>query len=290
MSDTFDNLPPLEPASSELTDLINFARSDLPTEEQWAALSAHVADVWGSEVPTSADSSAQSAATESPAAESPAGELPAGQLQPQQVSSGAEVAGGVKVAAPLTTTAPLGVKVVGVAALAGALASGVWFGTERSSVPRAQAVASAPSAESARVPELELQPGTAFEPSAEPAVAPRLEVASPPSDATREPDVRAADEAARAPQPPVATKPSELGLLTRARDQLNRNPEQSLALCRQHQRLYPRGQLAQEREVLMIEALTRLKREREANQRRTQFGKTFPDSPHQSRVKQGSED
>jgi len=128
MSDTADNLPPLASVSSELTELIDFARSDLPTDEQWATLSAQVANVWGGATPAS---------TDSPSADSPSAEL---QPPASPIAPGAEVVGGVKLAAPLAAAVPGAVKAVGVVALTGALSSAVWLGTESASGHRAHAV------------------------------------------------------------------------------------------------------------------------------------------------------
>jgi hypothetical protein len=274
MSDDAEGFP-LAPKSAELTQLVEFARSDLPSDEQWAALTAQLAGVWGA----GAGGGGDQAGLEQPGLDQTSG--PISHVSPTAAKTGAGgqagAAGGVKAASQASIVLPGVAKVAGFAALAGALASGVWFAsspaapvvppTLMTTAPIASApIASAPSVAAevrveAAAPELHDLETSAPEPKP-------LSVANGPSK--------------------VAAGASELSLLTRARDQLSKDPEQSLALCRQHQRMYPHGQLAQEREVLLIEALGRLNREKEAGRRRTQFGKTFPDSPHQSRIKQGS--
>jgi hypothetical protein len=82
-----------------------------------------------------------------------------------------------------------------------------------------------------------------------------------------------------------APKPSESALLERARQALKSDPQAALALTKQHRRLYPRGVLVQEREVLAIEALSRLKREDEAKRRAGDFKESYPDSAHREKVR-----
>jgi hypothetical protein len=76
----------------------------------------------------------------------------------------------------------------------------------------------------------------------------------------------------------------ELKLLTRARRVLPSRPQTSLALSREHAQLYPRGALAEEREVLAIEALLKLGRASEARQRARAFVHRFPDSSQRTRL------
>lgn len=74
--------------------------------------------------------------------------------------------------------------------------------------------------------------------------------------------------------------PSESALLEQARAALARNPERALALTREHQRRFPQGALAQEREVIAIHALEGLNRQRDAQRRAQGFEASFPGSPH----------
>jgi len=80
------------------------------------------------------------------------------------------------------------------------------------------------------------------------------------------------------------SKPSEATLLEQARRELNTSPSYALQLANQHRTLYPHGVLTQEREVIAIEALRKLHRGSEADQRATGFSKSFPGSAHQRMV------
>jgi hypothetical protein len=115
---------------------------------------------------------------------------------------------------------------------------------------------------------------------------------SSPAIAAREPEVAAAPAAS---EPAVSQAPSqapsqaaalqEHRLLRAARDALATDPRRALDLTREHQRLFPKGMLAQEREVIAVEALARLGEGAAARTRADRFAAEFPDSPHQGRVK-----
>jgi hypothetical protein len=77
---------------------------------------------------------------------------------------------------------------------------------------------------------------------------------------------------------------SEVALLDRATDALRNDPTISLALTSQHKRLFPSGNLVQEREVIAIDALGRLGRWDEARARAEGFLRAFPKSAHSVRV------
>lgn len=79
-------------------------------------------------------------------------------------------------------------------------------------------------------------------------------------------------------------KPTELELIRAARRALPGSPAESLRTVEQHRRLYPAGKLAQEREVLAVQALTRLGRNEEAEARARAFSARHPSSAHKSRV------
>jgi hypothetical protein len=85
------------------------------------------------------------------------------------------------------------------------------------------------------------------------------------------------------PKPGAATRPAlvpEDQLLERARRALSSDPNRALALTREHARSYPKGVLAEEREVIAIEALKRLGRGGEADTRRGTFEEQYPESAH----------
>lgn len=70
----------------------------------------------------------------------------------------------------------------------------------------------------------------------------------------------------------------EAELLQRARSALGLSPREALDLARSHERRYPAGLLAEEREVIVINALKRLGREQEACARAARFVSAHPRS------------
>lgn len=100
---------------------------------------------------------------------------------------------------------------------------------------------------------------------------------SPPQRATH------GEDKAKAPPPAASNtvaKPSEAALLDAARRALTQDPKRTLAYAEQHRSLYPRGMLAQEREVLVVEALRRLGRYDDAKKRDEDFRSRYPSSMH----------
>lgn len=77
--------------------------------------------------------------------------------------------------------------------------------------------------------------------------------------------------------------PMELQLLQAAAAALKGDPARALALTERHRRLFPQGALAQEREVLAIEALARLDGNA-AQARARAFKQAYPGSAQQSKV------
>jgi hypothetical protein len=72
--------------------------------------------------------------------------------------------------------------------------------------------------------------------------------------------------------------------LDQARQSLSTNPARALALTEEHRRRFPRGALAQEREVIAIDALGRLGRGGEADRRSKAFGAQNPGTIHRRTV------
>jgi hypothetical protein len=68
--------------------------------------------------------------------------------------------------------------------------------------------------------------------------------------------------------------------MTKAHHELKAEPAAALATTAEHQRLFPRGALAQERETVAIAALRALGRDDEADVRTRELKKTFPTSPY----------
>lgn len=81
-----------------------------------------------------------------------------------------------------------------------------------------------------------------------------------------------------------APGPTEASLLMPARAALARAPARTLTLCAQHAELFPNGALAEERDVLAIEALAGLGRTGEARARADAFRRAHPGSAHLERI------
>jgi hypothetical protein len=79
-------------------------------------------------------------------------------------------------------------------------------------------------------------------------------------------------------------RPSELALLSEAERLRSTSPLRSLSLAEQHARLYPNGVLAEERDVLSIEALARLGRLPRAQELAARFAARYPSSPYRKRI------
>jgi hypothetical protein len=77
---------------------------------------------------------------------------------------------------------------------------------------------------------------------------------------------------------------AELALLARARRVLAATPARALALTDEHRKLFRSGQLAEERELLAIEALVNMGRGDDARRRARSFAKSYPSSVHQHRL------
>lgn len=97
--------------------------------------------------------------------------------------------------------------------------------------------------------------------------------APPPSD----PDSRSPSES---PQQTI----DEIAIIRAARRALASEPERALSLVETHQREFGAGILAEEREVLAIEALAALRRHPLAERRAEQFRMRWPASPYRSRI------
>lgn len=90
--------------------------------------------------------------------------------------------------------------------------------------------------------------------------------------------------AAPAPAPPAGKPPSEASLIRAARAALPGGTSQARRLLERHRRLYPQGQLVQEREVLWIEILEREGRRDEASARAAEFRQQNPESAHRPKA------
>ena len=114
--------------------------------------------------------------------------------------------------------------------------------------------------------------------------------APPPADNNADvPKTSAAS--ANSPTPVRDTKAlglSEATLLDTARAALNADPRRALALTQEHARRFPHGALVQEREVIAIEAMSRLGQTDAARRRAGEFERQFPGSAHQPKIDQAT--
>jgi hypothetical protein len=110
---------------------------------------------------------------------------------------------------------------------------------------------------------------------------------APAPSASPEPAAKPPREPTPAAQPAEHEKPrTELQLLFEARKALQAQPEAALRLLAEHAARFHNGQLAPEREVLAIEALRKLGRNTEADQRLREFQARYPQSIHLRRLQE----
>lgn len=83
----------------------------------------------------------------------------------------------------------------------------------------------------------------------------------------------------------MVAQPSELSLIRGAQAAARAGRAEALGLIAQHEQLYPRGALAQEREVLAIELLLRAGHTAEASTRARRFELTYTGSAHLARLR-----
>ncbi len=181
-------------------------------------------------------------------------------------------------------------KVLAGIAAAALIAGGVWIGARSSSRDGAPSIPQAPAVASAH--EQAATPEEKGAPPAE-ATAASSSASTPPASAevvaTAKPSV-AARPAGSAGRPVEAEKADgaarieEHRLLMAARQELGRDPQRAWALTQEHARRFPKGILAQEREVIAIEALSRMGRGKDARDRAQDFREQYPGSPHRDSV------
>ena len=107
--------------------------------------------------------------------------------------------------------------------------------------------------------------------------APAIEPKSPPSNAGR----GAPAEASSAPEDALA---GEANLLNQAHVAMSTDPRKALTIASEHARRYPHGQLAAERELILVQALVKLGRVREAEARGRALRKSTPNSIYGDRL------
>jgi hypothetical protein len=124
--------------------------------------------------------------------------------------------------------------------------------------------------------------------SASAAVAPVPPAAAPEPPSLPEP--RRAPAASAAHVAPAAASSSEdalageTKLLNRAHAAMATDPRQAYAFASEHAKRYPRGQLAAERELILVQALVKLGRAREAEARGRALRKSAPSSIYGERL------
>jgi hypothetical protein len=170
----------------------------------------------------------------------------------------------------------------GVAALGGVIVvGGLWLTQAPSTKPDRveQREAPAPAANPAPVAA-----------EASPAVPAKAETEPPVQEGaadTTAPPVTTPRHEKAGPKTPAPSAPvPEDVLLEQARRALASDPGRALSLAREHAAGYPSGVLAQEREVIAIEALRRLGRTSEAEKRLQRFERLYPQSAHRRKLEQ----
>ncbi|HEY6556848.1 MAG TPA: hypothetical protein VI072_06230 [Polyangiaceae bacterium] len=241
-----DAPPPLgtTPDELELRELVAHAKQDLPSSSQLNTLATRLGPILAGSALVAASS-----------------------------ATGAAAAAGKGVAAAAQATlGATALKVGGAAVLAATIAGGTyWAASETNPSPPTRSATS--QTHSAPQTPLRAEPPAPAQsaPEAVPAPAPEpsSKVRTVPAQPNRAPAPRAADEST---------------LLRQAQSQLKSNPARALALTQEHRRQFPNGALAQEREVIAIDALARLGQGSEAQKRARDFDERYPGSAHRRKV------
>lgn len=185
-----------------------------------------------------------------------------------------------------------GMKIVAGLVGAGLIAGGLWLagpgqGQGSPDEPPAAAVVEEPGGEPAAVAG---------------AVAGAVE-AAPPAVPAPEPTASAAGESRvpkkvsapvpaaskQEPKTPASSLAEEHRLLSAARAALGTDPSRALQLTREHERRFPDGVLAQEREVIAIQALAATGQNAAARDKAEGFDQQYPGSPHRRRVDEATD-
>lgn len=168
---------------------------------------------------------------------------------------------------------------------AGALVSVGFFATRADDLPPPTKGALTPANVTASAPVSVASP-TSAPPTAsaieETPPSPSVAIASP-KTATLPREPRQAPPA-QAPATPAPAPESEVKTLGRAQDALRSDPGLALSICDDHAKRFPNGLLPQEREVIAIDALTRLGKMDAARARARLFRAAHPSSSHLGRI------
>jgi hypothetical protein len=201
-------------------------------------------------------------------------DLFAGASKPESLPSALDA----RVAAHIGTLGPLPVSplvklvpwVVGGGAIA--LAGAIALVVER----RAPAPAAIPQPNEIAAPAVTTADTAPIPPPNELAVPTETKSAPAPSNAHTAPA-----EASSASEDALA---GEAKLLNQAHDAMSSDPRRALAIASEHAKRYPHGQLAAERELILVQALVKLGRDREAEARGRALRKSAPNSIYGERL------
>jgi len=187
----------------------------------------------------------------------------------------------------LKATGGASLGLLGTASIVALALGALWWFDARQSEPRPAALRAATPAAPLEAPAPAMAPVAPQPPPAEPHVMPPARAAlQRPARAVEPSRPQAAPPADPQELPPRALDPeAELALIDRALAQLDHSPAGALALVQQHERDFAAGVFAQERELLAIEALLKLRQRSAAEARAARFAVDFPRSPHMHRVR-----
>ncbi len=116
---------------------------------------------------------------------------------------------------------------------------------------------------------------------------PMMPVEALPSSSATPSSASAPARIATARPAPSSEKPrreDEFELIQRAQDKLASEPARAMAILQDHARLFPAGELTQERETMAVEALVRMHRKPEARTRANALLARFPRTPYVARL------
>jgi hypothetical protein len=264
MSGTKRLLDPDSRTSEPMRSLLRAARSDLPDEQRIEGIGDRLV-AWHAGPPGGPQGSSPSAASGGGA-----------------IGGTGAVAAGIKLAT--------GTKLAAVALLTVGVATGGYIDRRQVSEKAHAASSGATTAAviaSARAPlrtPASLPPGCAPGLDARCAPAAPVPTSAPSAPVVAVPTIVAVPATTVTPPPAARAGESEVAILEAAEDALSSNPVSALARADHHANRFPNGALAQEREVIAIDALMRLGRGGEARYRAENFYRAFPSSAHRQRI------
>lgn len=253
-----------EPGSGLLAAM-RVGADELPTTRQLDGLAERLAPLLGA---GAAGAAAAGAGVSSLVHGATAAASPATATAPVAAAAGSAAVAGTKLAT-----------ILAVLALGGAGFGGlVWYTRAQHG---AAPVEPAPSAVAVVAPAPSAAP-VAISSSAPSAAPPTISISDLPSTAEAAPPARSG---ARDPSPAAGgSELGELELVQNAQSALGSDAARALALTSDHARRFPGGALAQERDVIAIDALVRTGRAAEARARAEAFRARYPSSAHLRRI------